>query len=1243
MGEHRRSDDWFSHILEPAPQDVSLTVQMYGAVLILQASSSSSEDVQISHVSDNFLEVSGIPIDQALHKPLHDICLPSFWTGLVEEAQRKSMERSDDIYTYAKVPLASGVELWMVVHASGPTLVCELLPVVDDALNDPNWVQVKLAQLKQLLSIPKDSIFRSAQTATSFINDVLQFDRCVLYRFGSSASFGEIIAETFTDGNPHGLVPFLGLRFPAQALTDEVTALYKKLKVRMIAEVFDFISLIISKDRPDQHLATVSVSDLPAAGHADRALDLLIHSVLRAATAGHDEELVSMGVRNCMTAVLIVDGSLWGVLQCANINVRSFSWSHRLFLASAAELLSSFISNTLDNIEQEEGRSLSEHCRHIALVNSERGDRPLIEPLLTGRPNMQEILQRDTGVAYMIGDSLFRVGRCPSASEVECLIRWMVSPDWNDHSDASQPPLPWRQDVMSHLNAISWPANLAEQVRDTLNERWFNDDNVRSCCWDHLPAALLPVLQLTTATDTLNSVLGIISNEASPRGKRIALFFFQPPARDSGKVLQSLSSSILTNSLVSDTVHRYTERGDGQLSQPWTLRQLVVFRLISSLLLGSRRGADVQQHIPKLRTTLLQSVQSQLPGLLILHSNQPQIVLCQTNGVLQCLSINQECARLFGPVVVMKRGLDSTQPFARQVAESASSTDVSSWCQEIGLDVSSILCDGQQIVKQQGVWSKTRGHIKVTLMCRFLYGVRDAYDTEALYCLDVKDDSLSSRVHEALIYAHVQLKKSERMKQDLVGTISHELRTPLSAIIGFHEELCKELGERRDLTTDAQQCLDSISTASEHLFAIVTDLVDLSKREMTTRKRSRVDLITVVHEACVWMANKAAERRVCINFEVSPSSSSAAQSSNPTSLTEARSERRAASATTDAHEGSSALTQPPMSVYGDTVALKRVFVNLLDNAVKFSSIGSVILVSMRWVPSITTGQGGYTNVVIEDSGIGIDTENLTNIFRPFYQVDLSSHRVHQGLGLGLSIVRQIIELHQGRISVRSKLGKGTRFDITLPTYDSQTPQQRERSLKDTVTSPLEATQYPVLGSTSISPPLESRSTSTDMQQYIAPSRSATPQVKPRRLVSSPQPRIDTSTCIMIVDDNSTNRRLLHRMLGNMGYSNIVEAQDGKEAVQTVETLYASSSSMAREQPPVSLMFLDLQMPVMDGPSAVRVLRASGFTFPIIAFSASIYSETSPSRPLFSGYLAKPIDRETLRNILHRHLNPSSSA
>ena len=1265
MSDSRKSDEWFAHILEETPESTTLTVQIYGALLILDCS---YDEPYITHVSENVSDVCGVTIEQSLHHCLADVCEASQWTGLIQLAREKQHGHDSDLYASARVTLISGKLMWMVLHAKLSAVVCEFIPIVEDALNDDHFLESCLQRLYSLLTSQTDSLFRVAQVATTFINETLGFDRCVLYRFEPTPGFGEIIAEHISAENHRELVPFLGLRFPPQKFTQPMIDLYCKVKVRMLAEVFDSTSLIVSKKKLRARVSSISPLELPIGGDEEQAQDLLVHSVLRGATSEHEEQLIAMNVRNCMTALLVTgDRSPWGAVQCINVKVKNYSWSHRLFLARAVDLLSTFITNTLINIEKQERALLCHNCRQMALVDAQsQNECFMVEPLLNSAPDLFEVLQGELGVVCLSSaGSVFRVGRTPSPDVVHQLSESMLG----GPSAVTERLV----DVHRFLDSVDWPSSVAEHMHKVLAHH--GPASARYLFWESSSGEPPPHPSIDVGC--WDCALGVLCSMAAVQ---VGLFFFREKQDDIGRVSQTLSSSILNNSLIADTMERYTARWgrpNNVLPGTWGFRQRVIFQLLASLL-QERAGRDEALHRPPLEGPIL------MRSRVILNDGSAQIVFRKRAlfGQIQfyCLNTNTEFSSIFGSLSALMLRLN-TGPIDNCPLEQWS-VDLEQWLGGVGLELETICVSGQRVVKQQSLWSKTKGHIRATLMCRFLYGTQNALDVDELYCLDVRDDTMSHRVESALIYAHEHLERAERLKQDLVGTVSHELRTPLTAILGFHEVLYKDLKERDCLTPDSEQSLDYISSAAVHLMDTVTNLLDLSRYEMTSKKRSRVDLITVVQEACRWVETTATKRGVKIRMAVLTSSPSTASDASDNALSPSRSQERQHSALRrlgddhdaqddddddDAshwdHQGADEkagqfsshalsglelddefLREPSMNVFGDIVALKRVFVNLLDNAIKFSPADTTTSVSIRWIRAVSLrDQTGFVNVVVEDQGVGIAAENLGNIFRPFFQVDLSGVREHKGVGLGLSLVRQLIDLHKGRISVRSKLGHGTRFDITLPAYASDSPEAQQRMLKMSVPSPLETDQRPLLGPPNAEPQFPVQQVS-EVQPYImppvraSPLNMATPPLFPRRITrvqSSVPAGFNSTTCIMVVDDNSVNRRLLHRMLSTLGFSNVVECENGQEALDTVESLVTGSTAELLPQA-VALMFLDIQMPVLDGPSTARALRSKLHKFPIVAFSASNWKDDSDTTvSLFDAFLPKPISTPVLTEILEK--------
>lgn len=145
------------------------------------------------------------------------------------------------------------------------------------------------------------------------------------------------------------------------------------------------------------------------------------------------------------------------------------------------------------------------------------------------------------------------------------------------------------------------------------------------------------------------------------------------------------------------------------------------------------------------------------------------------------------------------------------------------------------------------------------------------------------------------------------------------------------------------------------------------------------------------------------------------------------------------------NQGGTAIGKRPaaelMSLYtlGDAVGLKRVIVNLLDNSIKFTPKLGTITLAVRSLPPIAPGQGGFIEISVKDTGIGMSSSILDKIWEPFYQADLSPQREMGGAGLGLAMVKSIVELHDGNVTVESEVGAGSKFTINLPLVDEGQP------------------------------------------------------------------------------------------------------------------------------------------------------------------------------------------------------------
>ena len=243
-----------------------------------------------------------------------------------------------------------------------------------------------------------------------------------------------------------------------------------------------------------------------------------------------------------------------------------------------------------------------------------------------------------------------------------------------------------------------------------------------------------------------------------------------------------------------------------------------------------------------------------------------------------------------------------------------------------------------------------------------------------------------NRMSEELGRLYAQLETTSRHKSEFLANMSHELRTPLNAIIGFSEVLLERMfGE---LNPKQDEYLQDIMTSGRHLLSLINDILDLSKIEA-----GRMELELTKFDLPAAMENAL-------------------------TLVRGRAEAHAI-----------ALTQDVDQRLGEFVAderkLKQVLVNLLSNAVKFTPEGG--RVDVRAAPA-----DGGVEISVSDTGIGIAPEDQEAIFEEFRQAGSDYTRKREGTGLGLALARKFVELHGGRLWVKSEMGNGSTFTFTLP-------------------------------------------------------------------------------------------------------------------------------------------------------------------------------------------------------------------
>lgn len=251
------------------------------------------------------------------------------------------------------------------------------------------------------------------------------------------------------------------------------------------------------------------------------------------------------------------------------------------------------------------------------------------------------------------------------------------------------------------------------------------------------------------------------------------------------------------------------------------------------------------------------------------------------------------------------------------------------------------------------------------------------------YCLDITERKKA----EKLFVENERLIAADKAKSEFLANMSHEIRTPLNTSIGFSQLL--KLGMAGQLNEKQRHYVDSVLTSNQFLLTLINDILDLSKIE--AGKIELVPEMMPVHEIVIetisFIKEKASRQNVILKSELDPELE---------------------------------------FIKADKQRFKQILFNLLTNAVKFSKEkGGTVTIT-------TKKEGDMASFSVADTGIGIKEENMGKLFQKFEQLESEIGQKYGGTGLGLAITKQLVEMHSGKIRVKSKYGKGSTFIFTLP-------------------------------------------------------------------------------------------------------------------------------------------------------------------------------------------------------------------
>ena len=374
-----------------------------------------------------------------------------------------------------------------------------------------------------------------------------------------------------------------------------------------------------------------------------------------------------------------------------------------------------------------------------------------------------------------------------------------------------------------------------------------------------------------------------------------------------------------------------------------------------------------------------------------------------------------------------------------------------------------------------------------------------------------------------------EIEELNRAENHFFSSMSHEIRTPINTIIGLNELIL-----RKDIPDEVAENARNIQGASKLLLTLINDILDISKI-----KSGKMEVVNVSYETgalfseivnMIWI--KAKEKGLEFKLHVDSSI--------------------------------------PSMLCGDEVRIKQVLINLLNNAVKYTSEGSVTLSVRCERQAVNRVRVWYS---VEDTGQGVRKENIPYIFNAFRRVDEEKNRYIEGTGLGLSIVRQLVELMGGEISVNSVYTKGSTFIVTL---DQDIVDEKE------------------LGTFTLASRVQVHDGEPYRQSFEAP-----------------------DAHILIVDDNDMNLMVVSRLLSETKIQ-IDTASSGAECLKLTQNHH------------YDCILMDHMMPEMDGIQCLHALRVQPAGLcqdvPVVALTANAGSDNQLlyRKEGFSGYLAKPV-------------------
>ncbi len=376
-------------------------------------------------------------------------------------------------------------------------------------------------------------------------------------------------------------------------------------------------------------------------------------------------------------------------------------------------------------------------------------------------------------------------------------------------------------------------------------------------------------------------------------------------------------------------------------------------------------------------------------------------------------------------------------------------------------------------------------------------------------------------------------------KSQFLANMSHEIRTPMNAIIGFSDILADE-----EMADEHKNYVEIIRDSGQNLLTLINDILDFSKIEAGKLETEVIDssLSELIESTQSLLLPKATQKG--LEFKILQCG------------------------------------KLPSHIQTDPVRVRQCLINLVNNAIKFTEQGHVYI-----NVAVDSDDGkSYVRFDVEDTGIGIEPEQLEEIFNSFTQADGSTCRKYGGTGLGLAITKQLAELLGGKVSVSSELGKGSVFSLLIPALVTSDSMELDR--------------YAIANT-------------LDQDEGNASEKLFCGHV-------------------LVAEDSKANQMLIKLLLERLGFE-VTVCEDGQQALEKTR------------DKSFDIVFMDIQMPNLNGYEATRIMRKEGITTPIVALTAGAMK--GDNEKCFDAgcdeYLTKPVDRDKLVEIIGKYFVESS--